>query len=64
MQRPKSGELVWIEHQGQRQRAVYMVHDDMLLMGNGTRIPFVDAVPDGSANAVRKPLHGESSGVK
>jgi len=62
MQRPKSGELVWIEHGGQRQRAVYMAHNDMLLLGDGTRIRFVDAVPDGSANAISASLDRESEG--
>lgn len=38
MQRPRSGELVWIEHEGRRQRAVYMAHNDMFMLGDGTRI--------------------------
>ena len=37
-QRPKTGALVWIEYQGLLQRAVYQVHNDTFLLGDGTHI--------------------------
>ena len=52
---------VWIEYEGERQRAVYMAHNDSLLTGNGTRIPFGIVVRDGARDALSVSLDGTSS---
>lgn len=36
--RPKSGDLVWIEHEGTLRRAVYLVHSDAFQLGEGTQV--------------------------
>jgi len=53
-QRPQTGALVWIEYQGSLRRAVYLVHKDYFLLGDGTHVPatkvaaWYDELPDGA----------------
>ena len=55
--RPSTGDLVWIEYQGRRQRAVYLAYSDTFLLGDGTHVPSSnvaewseDVAPDGVAS--------------